>query len=116
MVHKAAPILLVLALIATPLAIGTTAAPAGGKKAKVTVGNNFFKPKSKTVRRGTKVRFKWKGGVAHNVTKRKGPGGKFRSKTTSAAGVNFKKKFKQRGRYKLVCTIHPSMKLTLRVR
>lgn len=98
-------------------AIGTGPASAGGKTAKVTVGNNFFSPESKKVKKGTKVKFKWDGGGDHNVTKRKGPGGKIASKTTSSSGVNFRKKFKQKGTYKFICTIHPdSMKLTLKVR
>jgi plastocyanin len=53
----------------------------------------------------------------HNVVKKKGPGGDFASETTDAPGVNFKKKFKKTGRYKLICTIHPDeMVLRLRVR
>jgi plastocyanin len=114
--RKTVSILLAFALLGGLMA-GTTVAPAAKKKAKVTVGNNFFKPKKMAVKRGTKVRFRWTGGGLHNVTKRKGPGGKFRSKTTSSAGVHFRKKFKKRGKYRLVCTIHPSaMKMTLRVR
>jgi plastocyanin len=114
--RKTVSILLALALLGG-LTVGTTVAPAAKKKAKVTVGNNFFKPKKMAVKRGTKVRFRWTGGGLHNVTKRKGPGGKFRSKTTSAAGVHFRKTFKKRGKYRLVCTIHPAaMKMTLRVR
>lgn len=107
--------MLALAAVAT---IATGPAAAGGKKAKVTVGNNFFSPKSKTVKKGTKVKFRWDGGGApHNVTKRRGPGGKVVSETTSDAGVNFRKKFKQKGTYRFICTIHPdSMKLKLRVK
>jgi plastocyanin len=108
---------LALAMLgAAVLAAGPAAA--GGKRAKVTVGNNFFSPMSKTIKRGTKVRFKWTGGGApHNVTKRKGPGGKFASKTTGKRGVNYVRTFKKKGTYKLFCTIHPeSMKLKLRVR
>lgn len=102
--------------LAAAVTLGTTQAPAAGK-ATVKVGDNFFKPKSKKVRKGTTVRFKWTGDAAHNVTKRKGPGGRIESKTTSSRGVNFRKKFKQRGKYRFICTVHPSaMKLTLRVR
>ena len=114
---KALALALALGVLgATMLAAGSAAA--GGKGAKVTVGNNFFSPATKRVKRGTKVRFKWTGGGApHNVTKRRGPGGKIASKTTAKRGVNFVHRFKKKGTYKLYCTIHPSsMKLKLRVR
>jgi plastocyanin len=96
------------------LAIGPAVASAGNPT--IRVGNDFFSPDSKTVKRGTTVRFKWDGGVRHNVTKRKGPGGSFKSKTTKKAGVNFQKTFKKTGTYKMICTLHPDeMKLTLKV-
>lgn len=112
-----AGLLAVCLVLAGSAAIGTQVAPAGKKKATITVGNNFFAPAKKRVKRNTLVKFKWDGGVPHNVTKRKGPAGKIKSKTTSKSGVNFRKRFKRRGKYKFVCTIHPaSMKLTLKVR
>jgi plastocyanin len=82
----------------------------------VTLGDNFFAPSSKTVAAGTKVRFKWTGNHRHNVKKKRGPGGGFKSQTTRADGVNFAKVFNQRGTYRLICTIHPEeMKLKLTV-
>ncbi len=114
--RRVIPIAIAIALIGA-VAIGGTTATAGKRTTKVTVGNNFFDPSSKTVRKGTKVKFKWVGGVPHNVKKRKGPGGKFKSKTTAKKGVQFTKKFKKKGTYKLICTIHPdSMRMKLRVR
>ena len=87
------------------------------KRTQVKLGDNFFKPTSKSVKKGTRVRFKWTQGNRHNVTLRKGPGKKFASKTTSAKGVNFSRKFKKRGTYKLRCTIHPTqMNLKLKVK
>lgn len=103
-----------LALAALP-AFGDTAMAA--PQTTVKLGDNFFKPRGKTVRRGTIVRFRWIGNRPHNVVKRRGPGPRFRSRTTSRRGVNFAKRFKRRGAYKLVCTIHPrTMRLTLKVR
>lgn len=103
-----------LALAALPALGGTaTAAPVTAVK----LGDNFFQPRGKVVRRGTIVRFRWVGNRTHNVVKRRGPGPRFRSRTTSRRGVNFAKKFRKRGTYKLVCTIHPrTMRLTLKVR
>ena len=114
---KTIPALAAVALVAA-LVIGPASAPAGHKKTtKIKVGNNFFAPTSKTIKRGTKVKFKWAGGVPHNVIKKKGPAGKFKSKTTSKSGVNYSKTFKKAGKYKLFCSIHPvTMKLTLKVK
>jgi plastocyanin len=82
----------------------------------VTVGDNFFAPSSKTVAAGTKVRFNWIGNRRHNVKKKRGPGGGFKSETTRSRGVNFAKRFNQAGVYRLICTIHPEeMKLKLTV-
>lgn len=94
-------------------ALGATAAARDSTTIKV--GDDFFSPDRKTVSAGTKVRFKWVGSDEHNVVKAKGPGGGFESGTTDARGVNFKKKFKKRGNYKIICTIHDEMKLSLKV-
>lgn len=100
-------------LVAPAFAAPVQAAP----KTTVLLGNNFFKPAKRTVRRGTIVRFRWLGGNPHNVTKRRGPGPRFRSRTTSRRGVNYAKRLRRRGNYLLVCTIHPrEMRLRLRVR
>ena len=91
--------------------------PAVGGAAGTTVklGDDFFSPDKKTVSKGTTVRFKWIGTNDHNVVKQSGPGGSFASETTDEPGVNFTKKFKKVGKYKIVCTIHDEMKLTLKV-
>jgi len=104
----------IAAIAALPSLAGTAAA---APTTTVKLGDNFFAPAKKTVRRGTKVRFKWIGRNPHNVTKRRGPGPRFASRTTSARGVNFAKRFKKRGIYRLICTIHPGeMRLKLTVR
>jgi plastocyanin len=83
----------------------------------VALGDSFFAPSSKTIARGTKVRFKWIGVKRHNVKKTRGPGTGFKSRTTRARGVNYAKRFTKRGTYRLICTIHPeTMRLKLRVR
>jgi plastocyanin len=82
----------------------------------ITLGDNFFAPSSKTVAAGTKVRFNWTGNHRHNVKKKRGPGGGFKSVTTRSNGVNFAKTFNKAGVYRLICTIHPEeMKLKLTV-
>lgn len=100
-----------LLLLPGPVATGEAAA-----QATIRVGDDFFAPANRTVRRGTLVRFRWVGNRPHNVTKRRGPGPRFKSRTTRARGVNFSRRFRQRGNYRLVCTIHAGMAMTLRVR
>ena len=86
------------------------------KSIKVTVGDNFYSPSAITISKGTRAKFNWTGGNRHNVRLKKGPGKKFRSKTTRSNGVNYKRKFKKRGTYKLFCSIYSDeMNLTLKV-
>jgi plastocyanin len=104
-----------LIAIVTLIAVLTTAGTASAATT-VTLGDNFFAPSSKTIAAGTKVRFNWTGNRRHNVKKKSGPGGAFKSVTTKSNGVNFAKTFNKTGVYRLICTIHPEeMKLKLTV-
>jgi plastocyanin len=96
------------AIVAAALAI-----PALAATRTITVGDNFFRPASTTVTRGTTVKWVWKGKIAHNVTVKSGPV-KFKS-TTKAKGT-YSKVLTRKGTYAIVCTIHPGMKMTLKVR
>ena len=109
------------AALAAAIAIGVAgtapAAAAPEKPVTVKVGNNFYGPDEVRIHRGSTIRFRWAGGVPHNVTYDHGPGKVFRSPTSSDAGVNFRRTFASSGRFQLHCTIHPDeMKLTVRVR
>ena len=110
--------LAVMVVLVAALGVATVLGGTAGARASTTVkvGDNFFSPDKKSVSKGTKVKFKWVGSNPHNVTKSSGPGGSFASGTTSSRGVNFTKKFKKTGRYKLICTIHSGMKMTLKVK
>jgi plastocyanin len=104
----------IAALAALAMFAGVAAA---APKTTIKLGDNFYSPSAKRIAVGTKVRFKWTGRTKHNVTKRRGPGGRFASRTTREDGVNFVKRFNKPGTYRFVCTIHPEeMKLTLTVR
>lgn len=97
----------VFALASSALAGGSTT---------IAVGDDFFSPSSTTISSGTKVKFKWVGDSEHDVLKKRGPGGGFTSGITDEQGVNFAKKFKKAGTYKIICSIHKKdMKLTLKV-
>ena len=100
-------ILLALSAIAVASMVTLGAAQAA-PAATITVGNNFLSPSEKTISAGTKLRFKWIGGITHKIVKSKGPGGKIRSPETSARGVNLAKVLSKRGTYRFICVIHPA--------
>ena len=106
-----------LAAAAAVAAIGTAVAvgPAqAGSTKTVAVKNNAFSPGTISVKKGSKVTWRWtQGGVPHNVTPAKGGSG---SATSSKKGFTFTKTFSKAGTFKYVCTIHPSqMKITVKV-
>jgi plastocyanin len=91
-------------VVASLLALGIAqAAP----EATITVGNNFLSPSKKTITAGTRLRFRWVGGLRHHIVKSQGPGAEIRSPATSARGVNLSKVLRKRGTYRFICTIHP---------
>jgi plastocyanin len=91
-------------------AILAPVAGAAGPSTKISVDDNFFKPKKATVEVGDRVTWKWDGYVAHNVTVEKGPQ-KFKSATQ--ADGNFSRVVKKAGVYRIVCTLHPGMTMKL---
>jgi plastocyanin len=104
-------------LFGTALASSTASAPDGRVAAtNITVGDNFFRPKSKTVRRGSSVSWVWRGRVAHNVTGSRRGRVAFRSKTTARRGYRYTRRFRRATSYRVVCTLHTGMRMTLRVR
>ena len=82
----------------------------------VDIGTSYFAPGKKTVRPGDKVRFVWEEGgvVAHDVGVTKGPA-KFRS-PLQGGGSWTTKKLRKAGTYRLACSQHPEMTMTLRVK
>ena len=103
-------------LIALVIAAGLLAAlaiPALAATKTVKLGDNFFSPKRLSVTKGTIVRWRWTGRAPHNVTVTKGPV-KFRSSTMRSG--SYSKRMRRRGSYTIVCTIHPGMQMSLRVR
>jgi len=110
--------------LAAPVAVmaaGAALAVSGPAEAKrkpptVTVGSNFYVAPFKSVKAGTKLRFKWeRGGFdVHDVNVEKGPT-KFRS-PLQAGGTFTSKKLKS-GKYVLVCSQHPEeMRMSLKVK
>jgi len=107
-----------VALIVAVALVGAVAAlsvPAmAGPTKTVKVLDFKFTPKKLTVRKGTKVTWKWGGAVQHNVTVLTGPR-KFASKTITKG--SFSQTLTKPGTYNIVCTLHTSvgMVMTLKV-
>ena len=99
-----------------------SAAPAhGAAKKTVTLGDNYFTPHTVKVKRGTTVTWSWPGfdqaGDVHDLKLKSGPKGvkKFHSEAAST-DYSFKRKLKVAGTYKLACTLHEEMRMTIKVR
>jgi plastocyanin len=93
---------------------GALAVPALAATKTVQVKDNKFVAKSITVKRGTTVKWVWKGKAPHDVSVTKGPV-KFKSSVKTSG--RFSKKLTKRGTYSIVCTIHaPDMRMTIRVK
>src|SRR3954447_1580608 len=101
------------ALVAACLAAGALfAIPAFGATKTVSVKDYAFAPKSLSVKKGTKVTWRWRGSAAHDVTVKSGPV-KFHSPLKTRG--TYTRTLTRRGTYKIICTIHPGMQMTLKV-
>ncbi len=98
--------------VAAVALIAATAVPTGAATT-IRVDDDVFRPSSVTVSSGTTVTWRWVGDSPHNVVVKKGPV-KFRSGTKSSG--RFSRKLRRGGTYRIVCTIHPGMDMTLKVR
>ena len=107
--------LLVATLIAAASAVLATQALAATRSVKV--ADDYFVRKGSvptvTVKKGTKVTWRWAGKEMHNVAVTKGPV-KFRSSYKDSG--TYSKTVRTTGTYTIVCSIHqPGMKMKLRV-
>jgi plastocyanin len=103
-----------LIIVLTALLVGAFAVSALASSSKaVKIGDNYYGPKSLTVGGGTKVTWKWVGVLKHNVVVHTGPSS-FSSRTQVRG--SYSHTFTKRGTYRLVCTVHPKMRMTVVVR
>ncbi len=99
--------------LAAAVALAAAAAlPAESATTSVTVRDNVFAPKAKTVKRGDTVRFVWRGRNPHNVV----VSGRKRARSDIQAKGTFRYRATRRGTHRVVCELHPGMRMTLRVR
>ena len=102
-------------LAVAALATAAVAVPALAATKTVKVGDNYFIKNSGvpklTVKRGTTVKWIWRGSAPHNVAVTKGPK-KFKSSMKTSG--NYTATPHTPGTYTIICTIHqPGMKMTL---
>jgi plastocyanin len=103
-----------LLLLLTALVVAVSAVSAFASSGQtVRVGDNYYGPKTLRVGRGTKMTWNWVGVLKHNVVVHQGPSA-FSSKTQVRG--SYSHTFTKKGTYQLVCTIHPSMKMTVVVK
>ena len=99
--------------VAAGIATLAVAVPfAEGANKRVVVDNFRFSPSTVSVKRGDTVTWSFRRDAApHNV---KGSGGiKSRSRITTGT---YRKRFTRKGTFRYICTLHPNMKGTVRVR
>ncbi|CAA9394799.1 MAG: hypothetical protein AVDCRST_MAG64-1373 [uncultured Phycisphaerae bacterium] len=98
--------MIVLSLIV--VAVLAAAAPAGAERTKgVSLADVEFKPGTVTIRRGDRVRWTWKDGpTPHNVRSRGSR--RFKGSSTKTDGTH-SARFRRRGTYRYVCTVHIGM-------
>jgi plastocyanin len=99
-----------------------SAAPAhGAARRTVDIGDNYLAPGKLTVKRGTTVTWRWPGydtgGDVHDVGLAAGPKGvkRFRSQAAST-DFRYSRRFTVPGTYRLNCSLHHEMRMTVTVR
>ena len=103
---------LVLPGLGAAILAAAVALPAEGATVSVSVKDNVFAPKAKTVKRGDVVRFVWRGRAPHNVV----ISGPKRAASKVQVTGTYRFRATKAGSHRVVCTIHPGMEMRLRVR
>ena len=109
---------LVLALAGAALA-ATPATAATPKPRTVEIADNYYAPAKLTVKPGTRIVWRWpdEAGDVHDVALKARPDGVKRFQSEPAASAYaFRRTLRTVGRYRIVCTLHEEMAMTIRVR
>jgi plastocyanin len=107
--------MLCAAALAVP-ALAGSGGQAHSAAATVKIGDNFFKPRSKSLGRPGSVTWKWRGHRKHNVLFIKAPKGAKPKRCGARKKGSCTRKLKKRGTYRYVCTFHGTMTGKIRVR
>ncbi len=98
--------------VAAALALLALAVPAMAADLSITQKNQTFSQLQATVHVGEGINFLNEDDVTHNITI-KGADGDSDDLGLQKPGVTMKYKFDAKGVYKVVCSIHPKMKMTV---
>lgn len=118
--RKAGGALVAAAAVAGLAVVPVTSGAATPKKKTIKVRDFYFAPYKLTVPRRSTITWKWpsyEGGAPHNAYLKRKPKGvkRWRSKVRSY-DYSYKRKLYKRGKYVVICTLHPNMQTTIRVR
>jgi plastocyanin len=100
--------------------LGAAPAQAQPKGKTVRIYDNYFLADAIKVKRGATVTWRWPGydeaGDVHDVKLKSGPKGvkRFHSEAAST-DYTYKRRLTVPGRYRIVCTLHEEMRMTIRV-
>jgi plastocyanin len=112
--RKAAAALTVVALAgAVALPLGGASANSKPKPKTVTLKDSFYSPSTLSIKKGTKVVWKWSNAntQTHNVTLKTAPKGVKKNQFDSnnaSSHFTFKTTFDKPGKYFFQCSIHPT--------
>ena len=117
MIHRGTAVTVAAVVALSGAAPAVAAAP---KPKIVTVNDNYFQPDSLKVKPDTVVKWKWPSDMAidvHDVKLKSAPKGvkKFHSDPASS-GYRYTRTFKVPGKYKVICTLHEEMTMTITVK
>jgi plastocyanin len=95
-------------VLAAAPALGDPQTPAASNASvkKVNVMDNFFEPRYLEIHKRDRVVWVWKGDNSHNIVFTKVPKQASKKGAQSRRQGRWSRKFKRRGLYKYVCTIH----------
>jgi plastocyanin len=102
-----------LAGVAVAAGTGVTVAGAASKTRTVKVTDSVYTPRKLTVPSGTRVVWRFDGALPHNVEVTRGP--ELFSSSIFKKGT-FTRRLRERGTYKIVCTLHTNMTMKVIVR
>jgi plastocyanin len=77
--------------------------------------DNFFEPRLINIHKGDRVVWVWKGDNSHNVTFTKVPANVSKRGADTRREGRWSRKFRKRGVYRYVCTIHSGQRGTIEV-
>ncbi len=108
------------ALLAVGALIAAFAVPALAATKTITIGDNYFVRRGPqptvTIHSGDAVKFVWRGKHRHQVYQLNGPIDGTHFHTPTRTHGTYTRVFHKRGTYQLFCTLHLSMKMTLKVK